>query len=94
MDEINDSVVFKIQVSHEVQLPNSTSNPALSRYSLHRFLLLLGELGVIFGARLFPEVDDTLTPKSFSQLRQRQLYPQARPCEKHGHLVFLSPSLS
>lgn len=29
VEEINDSVVFKIHVSHEVQLPNSTSNPAL-----------------------------------------------------------------
>lgn len=94
VDEINDSIVFKIHVSHEVQLPNSTSNPAPSRYSLHRFLLLLGDPEVIFCARLFPEVDNILTPKSFRQLKQRHLYPQARPCEKHGHFVFRPPSLS
>lgn len=80
-------------VSRKVQLPNSASNPALSRYLLHRFLILLGEPEVIFGTPLFPEVDETLTLKSFRQLKQQHLYPQGQPCEKHGH-CFSTPEFA
>ena len=87
-------MVLKIHVSSEVQLPKLIVAPALSRYSWHGFLLLLGELEVTFWARLFLIDTTSLVAKSFIQLKQRHSSRQAFPCEKQGHFVFRCPILS
>ena len=69
VEAMYDSVVLKIHVSSEVQLPKLIAAPALSRYSWHGFLLLLGELEVTFCARLFLIYTTSLVPKSFLQLK-------------------------
>ena len=84
-------MVLKIHVFIFVQLPNSIVTPALSRYSWHGFLLQLGELDVIFSARLFSDRQHISRTKIVFAVETTTFIGTSSSLGKAGTLSFTLP---